>query len=92
MTRLKLKIVQNFIQNLKAENPNHGTANALALLIVLSRYQNQFGTVEGVYYKKICEDMHCSVQTYYHSRYILEQMGLIRCQKNHYLDCDITII
>lgn len=92
MTRLKLKIIQNFIRHMDLAEKNHGTSGAFSLLMVLSRYQDPNGYVPGVYYKEVCEEMHCSVQTYYHSRYILEQMGLIRCQKSHSLDCDITII
>ena len=61
-------------------------------IIYLSRYQDDYGTVSGVYYKELCEKMDMSYQTFYNVKRSLEEKGFIRSEKRNKQDHDITIV
>ena len=60
-------------------------------LIALSAYQDERGTVYGVYYAQMMEDAHMSVQTFYNCKESLAAKGVIYSEKGEG-DYDITIV
>lgn len=68
------------------------TSAEIDVLLYVSRYQNNQGVAEGIYYKSICEDLDIAYQTFYDAKESLIEKGIISVEKNHYLDHDITIL
>jgi len=61
-------------------------------ILYVGKYQNEYGTAEGIYYKDICDAVGLSVQGFYNCKKSLEEKGIILCTKNSYYDYDITIL
>lgn len=61
-------------------------------ILYVGRYQNEYGSINGIYYKDICRAIDVSVQGFYDCKKSLERKGIIKCAKNSYFDCDITIL
>lgn len=61
-------------------------------LLYVSRFQDQYGKVCGVYYKDVCRKMDMSCQEFYNVKESLEKKNFIRCEKSNWADHDITII
>lgn len=61
-------------------------------LLFLSFYQDDDGSVYGVYYKDICEKTGMSYQEFYNVKKSLIDKHFISCTKNHFSDYDITIL
>lgn len=68
------------------------TSNEIDFMICISRYQNENGKVLGVHYKKVCEEMKMSYQSFYDVKGSLCEKGLITCRKSNLIDHDITIV
>lgn len=68
------------------------TAHEIAFLLYISMFQDIAGRVTGVHYKDVCNATNMSIQGYYDVKASLESKGFIKCEKNDYSDCDITIV
>lgn len=68
------------------------TSAEIDVLLYVSRYQNNQGVAEGIYYKSVCEDLDIAYQTFYDAKENLIEKGIISVEKKHYLDHDITIL
>lgn len=85
MQKLSYKVLEKLIKK-------EATSAEIDVLLYVSKYQNNQGIAEGMYYKSICEDLNIAYQTFYDAKESLVQKGIISVQKNHYLDNDITIL
>lgn len=70
----------------------HVTSAEIDVLLYISRYQNNQGVAEGIYYKTVCEELNIVYQTFYDVKESLVEKGIIAVEKNHYLDYDIKIL
>jgi hypothetical protein len=61
-------------------------------IIFISRYQNEFGIIKGVYYKEVCKELEVSYQTFYDIKNSLISKNIIKAVKGSYTDWDIQII
>lgn len=61
-------------------------------ILYVGKYQNEYGTAEGIYYKDVCEALSLSFQGFYNCKKSLEEKGIISCTKKSYFDYDITIL
>lgn len=68
------------------------TALQVDMMVYLSRYQNDDGSVSGVYYRDVCRDTGMSNQSFYNVLRSLRDKGLIEMQKNSSSDWDIRIL
>lgn len=84
MQRIKLDVFKSwFDKNL--------TGNEIDFLIVLSFYQNQRGSVDGVHYKQMMRETGMSAQAFYDCKAALEEKGVITAERVHN-DYDIVIV
>lgn len=83
--KLKSRTFENIIQA-------DLTSAELNFIVYLSHFQNDFGTIIGVYYKDICEAINVSYQTFYDALRNLSSKGIISYEKRNYDDWDITIL
>lgn len=67
------------------------TGSEIDLLLYVSFYQDEDGRTSGVHYKKVCETVGMSFQTFYDAKRALEEKGIISCEKTDRTDHDITI-
>lgn len=71
------------------------TNREMDFLLYVARYQDENGTVRGVYYKDLCrnnrENFHMCKQTFYNVLRSLKQKGIIQYVQNMKGDYDITI-
>lgn len=67
------------------------TGKEIDFLLYIARFQDDYGVVQGIYYRDIMEAINVSHQSFYDCKVSLEEKGLIRCVKNSYYDWDITI-
>lgn len=70
----------------------HLTGTDISVFLEIAMYQDDYGNVQGVYYKDITELLGISNQTYYNSLERLSEAGLISVEKNNYFDRDIKIL
>lgn len=84
MQKLKYSLVEKLIAA-KVTNME------LLFIISIGQFQNERGEVIGVYYRKICDMMNCSVQTYYNVLRSLQEKRIIEVTKKTESDCDILI-
>lgn len=63
----------------------------LRLLFWLAAHQDEQGTVNGVYYSDIVEELHCSVSGFYLVRDNLTEKNYITWDKSDVADMDITL-
>lgn len=68
------------------------TSKEVNFILYVAQYQNEFGEVQGVYYKDICEHINISYQGFYDCLSSLKEKNIITCEKNSYYDWDITIL
>ena len=68
------------------------TSSELNFIVYLSHFQDDTGTIIGVYYKDICEAIKISHQTFYDVLRSLSEKGIISYKKKNYNDWDITIL
>ena len=68
------------------------TSKEIDFLLYISRFQDNNGRVDGVYYKEICQRMHMSNQGFYDVKRSLTEKGLISTEKSSRIDHDITIL
>lgn len=61
-------------------------------LLYAARYQNPTGTVEGIYYKDICENVGMCKQTFYNTLHSLADQNIITYQQVGKADYDISIL
>ncbi len=85
MQKLKNTIVDNMIKA-------HLTSKEVDFMLFISRYQDMNGRVGGVHYKHMCSEMGMSYQEFYNAKKTLQEKGFIRCEKNNWMDNDITIL
>ena len=57
------------------------TSKEIDFLLYISRFQDNNGRVDGVYYKEICQRMHMSNQGFYDVKRSLTEKGLIFIRK-----------
>lgn len=69
----------------------HLTKAEVDFLLEVAHYQDDKGRIYGVYYKKICDTIKISFETFYVTMESLAKRGLIRKEKAAYGDFDITI-
>lgn len=77
---------------LKKLAENNATAKEIDWLLMACRYQDDYGRVQGVYYKEFCEEIGLSYQGFYDCKAGLERKGIIEVYKNNYFDIDIVIL
>lgn len=70
----------------------HMTKAEVDFMLELSHYQDDTGTVYGVYYKDMCQAIKISYETFYVVLRSLEQKQLITYQKDCHGDWDIRIL
>lgn len=85
MQKLSYAVLDKLIEN-------HVTSAEIDVLLYISRYQNNQGVAEGMYYKTICEELDIVYQTFYDVKNSLIEKGIIEAHKRHYLDYDIKIL
>lgn len=85
MQKIKNSIVDRMIEQ-------KCTANEITFLLYISMFQDLTGRVTGVHYKDVCDATNMSIQGYYDVKESLESKGFVKCEKNDYSDCDITIV
>lgn len=68
------------------------TKSEVDFMLELSHYQDDTGTVYGVYYKDMCQSIGISYETFYVVLRSLEQKKLISYRKDFYGDWDIRIM
>lgn len=85
MQKLQLDIIKKLIKE-------NATSAEIDFLLYVSRFQNNYGESEGIYYKKVCQKLGFSYQTFYDVKNSLVQKGIIRAEKCNYTDYDITIL
>lgn len=85
MQKLKTKIIDKMIEK-------KITGIEVNFILYLSHYQDESGTVRGIYYKDACDAMHISVQSFYNAKSNLERKGFIRVEKHFHSDWDIQIL
>lgn len=83
--KLKSSTFENIIQS-------DLTSAELNFIVYLSHFQNDSGTVIGVYYKDICAAINISYQTFYDVLRSLSSKRIISYEKRNYDDWDITIL
>lgn len=67
------------------------TSKEIDFLLYIARFQDDYGRIQGVYYRELMEEREMSHQAFYDCKKTLEEKGLISCQKLNYYDWDITI-
>lgn len=85
MQKLKNAILDKLIQQ-------HVTDAELDVLLYISRFQSERGTVAGVYYRTVAEELGIAFQTFYNALQGLEEKQIIRYQKGSYYDIDVLIL
>lgn len=70
----------------------NATAKEIDFLLYIARFQNQYGVVQGVYYKDVCKNAKLSYQAFYDVKKSLTEKGIIRTERNYSGDWDITIL
>ena len=68
------------------------TKAEIDFIILISRYQNDRGIVEGVYYKEICSVLEISNQSFYDIKRALIEKNIIQAVKGSYTDWNIQIV
>lgn len=68
------------------------TSRQVDMMLYLSKYQDESGLIQGVYYRSVCEDTGMSIQSFYNVLKALEKMDLIQLEKNDSTDWDIMIL
>ncbi len=68
------------------------TSKEIDFLLYIARFQNEYGIIQGIYYRDIMDYIHVSHQTFYDCKKSLEEKGIIECVKNSYYDWDIELI
>lgn len=76
---------------LKKLQKSRATSAEISLLIYMSQYQDDCGSITGLYYRDACENIGISYQTFYDCLKGLEAKGLVRCAKNSRTDYDVTV-
>jgi hypothetical protein len=84
MQKLKVCVLDNMFEKklTKAE---------IDFIVLISRFQNDHGIVEGVYYKEICSELEISNQTFYDIKNALIEKNIIKAIKGSYTDWNIQI-
>jgi len=85
MQKLKYSVLDKMILN-------KCTSAEVNFICHIAKYQKDDGTVQGVYYKKICEELDCADQTFYDVMKSLEKKKIIKRVKASYYDWDIVIL
>ena len=85
MQKLSYRVLEKLIEK-------QATSAEIDVLLYISKFQNNHGTAEGMYYRSICDELDISYQTFYDVKNSLVEKGIIKAEKNHYLDYDITIL
>lgn len=62
------------------------------MIVYLSRYQDETGNIQGIYYREACKDIGMSKQSFYDVLRSLEKKKLISLQKADHSDWDICIL
>ncbi len=85
MQKLKNKVLDKMLQaNLtKAE---------VDFILEISHYQDESGTIYGVYYKDICKAISISHETFYVTMRTLAAKGLIEIEKDYFGDWNVIIV
>lgn len=68
------------------------SAAQIDFILYISRFQNDYGKITGVYYRDICAALNISYQHFYNILDSLQACDMIRAEKASYFDWDITII
>lgn len=85
MQKVSIEVLEKLIQQ-------GATSKEIDFFLYVARYQNEYGTAEGIYYRDLCEDVGISYQGFYDCKQSLEEKGIISCEKRSYYDHDITIL
>lgn len=84
MQKLQLGIIKKLIAK-------KATSAEIDFLLFVSRYQDNYGVSEGIYYRDVCEKLGFSYQTFYDVKKGLVEKEIITAEKRSYTDYDITI-
>lgn len=86
MQKIKTSIIKSLLDHGKKM-----TNTEYNLLLYLSHYQSDDGSVIGIYYKNVCREIQISYQSFYNALYGLKEKGLIEIKKESYTDWDVLI-
>lgn len=84
MQKLKISIINKLIGV-------GATSKEIDFLIYAARYQDDTGTIKGVYYKDVCSHLKISYQTFYDVKKSLQEKDIICVKRESDIDWDITI-
>lgn len=85
MQKLSVTVLERMIKS-------NISSREVDFILCVGKYQNEYGTAEGIYYKDICDATGLSCQGFYNCKKSLEEKGIISCTKKSYFDYDITIL
>lgn len=85
MQKLKYDIIKKLMES-------EVTSTEINLLLYMSHYQSDRGSVTGVYYKSVSDELNISYQAFYDALYGLEKKGFIMIRKGSYYDWDVLIL
>ena len=85
MQKLSVEVLERMIKS-------RVTGKEVDFILYVGKYQNEYGTAEGIYYKDVCDAAGLSFQGFYNCKKSLEEKGIISCTKKSYYDYDITIL
>lgn len=74
--RLMLEKI-SIIENGQTKEITNITSIELDLLLYMSKIQNEFGHLEGLYYREACLAIHCCKQSFYNAMFNLKRKGYI---------------
>lgn len=87
MQKLKYDVIKKLMSC-----PEPITSTEINLLVYLSHYQCDRGSIIGVYYKTVCEELKISFQAFYDALYGLQRKDIIKIKKGSYYDWDVLIL
>lgn len=85
MQKLSVTVLERMIKS-------NVSSREIDFILYVGKYQNEYGTAEGIYYKDVCDAAGLSFQGFYNCKKSLEEKGIISCTKKSYYDYDITIL
>lgn len=68
------------------------TSKEIDFLLYIASFQDEYGMVNSVYYKDVCDSIGCSVQTFYDVLESLRNKGLISYTKLNAADISVTFL
>lgn len=84
MQKIKSSVLQNLIDK-------RVTGKELDLILYMSRYQDEYGRCQGIYYREACDTLGMSFQSFYNVLLSLQDKGIIIVKRESRIDYDVII-